>query len=112
MTFTIHKETIINILVWLICFGLSFAIQSFGLTDQGTAFLWLYCLAIGIPFIINLVKLFLTTNITVPLLFGGLCFVMYGVTLLIAWGATQLLDVNFAVAFQLITLGQVLTYKP
>lgn len=98
---------------WFIIFGLSFLVQSFGWTDQGTAFIWIHLggtgLLIALVIILCLVagsgigeKLGL--SIAIAIIYA----IMLGIVLLATWGATKLFPVDFAVAYQIMTFGQCL----
>lgn len=98
---------------WFIVFGLSFLVEKLGWADQGTAFIWLKLIemALLIVFII-LVCLFAGDSLGEKLGFSFVIAIIYaislGIVLFATWGATQLFDVDFAVAFQIMTFGQCL----
>ena len=98
---------------WFIVFGLSFLVQSWGWTDQGTAFLWMHLGGTVILLaLIFLLCLFAGDG------FGekvGLSFivaiigaVILGITLFATWGASKLFNVDFYVVYQIMTFGQCL----
>lgn len=98
---------------WFIIFGLSFLVQSWGWTNQGTAFLYLHlgcagfflavvfllCLVVGEGF---------GEKIGFSFIVAIVAAILMGVTLFATWGATQLFDVEFTVAYQIMTFGQCL----
>lgn len=99
--------------LWFICFVLSFLVEIFGWTEQGRAFLYLDCGALGM--IIALIVLLY--------LLGGsksleeikdsitqivICAIWVGIILFASWGATKLFDVDFFVAYQIMRFGQCL----
>lgn len=99
--------------LWFVCFGLSFLAQHIGWAEQGTAFVWIN---------IGATLLLIAVIIVIALIAGdgivekaGLSFLVaiftgigLGITLFATWGATQLFDVNFTVAYQIMTFGQCL----
>lgn len=98
---------------WFIIFGLSFLVQSWGWTDQGTAFLWIKLGGTGLLIaVIMLVCLVAGDGLGEKLGFSFILALVYGIilaiTLFATWGATQLFDVDFNVAFQIMTFGQCL----
>ncbi len=98
---------------WFIVFGLSFLVQHWGWTDQGTAFLWIHLsgtvllLALGL-----LISLIAGDGLIEKLGLSFLVVIMgaitLGVTLFATWGATKLFAVEFTVAYQIMTFGQCL----
>ena len=94
--------------LWFICFGLSFLVESWGWAEQGKAFMIIDLGATGLMIAIEI------------LIFGGdglgerlgtLAIVYAGLMVIIlfaTWGATQLFDVDYYVAFQIMTFGQCL----
>ena len=99
--------------LFFITFGLSFLVQSFGWTDQGTAFIFIDIgfVTLIIAFII-LICLFAGDGIGEKLGLSFLVAILYAVelaiTLFATWGATKLFPVDFAVAFQIMSFGQCL----
>ncbi len=99
--------------LWFICFGLSFLVESWGWAEQGKAFLYIDLGAVGLILILAiLILLFagdgLGERIGIPLV---IVFVYAGIVVVIlfaTWGATQLFDVDYYVAFQIMTFGQCL----
>ena len=102
---------------WFIIFGLSFLVSKvFGWTEQGKAFLYIH-LGIEVVIIIGLIILVIVaghqtgesavTNIVsvyMILVTAGLLAIILFAT----WGATKLFDVDFFVAYQIMTFGQCL----
>ena len=102
--------------LWFICFGLSFFVEFLGFAEQGKAFLFIN-LGANILIILVVIALLIISGIgnglTVP--FTGVSFLVVLVTaasiafiLFATWGATQLFDVDFYIAFQIMTFGQCL----
>lgn len=102
--------------VWFIVFGLSFLISDvFGWTEQGKAFLYIH---LGVSVILILIAMLIIvaglargsaveSNVA-PIL---LLFITVCVDLLATWGATKLFDVDFYVAYQIMTFGLCLSYE-
>ena len=99
--------------LWFVCFGLSFLIESWGLAEQGKAFLIIDLGATGLIIIVLvLICLFLGDGLLERIGVPVLALLVYvGVTLITlfaTWGATQLFDVDYFVAYQIMTFGQCL----
>ena len=97
--------------LWFICFGLSFLVESWGWAEQGKAFMIINLGATGLIIaIFILICLFdgdglgLGIPVVLSLVYAGEMVVILFAT----WGATQLFDVNYYVAFQIMTFGQCL----
>ena len=101
--------------LWFICFGLSFLVADvFGWTDQGKAFLYIH-LGTGIIIIaIIILVVFIAGGLTnsifegsaISLLAALVTFANLAIILFATWGATKLFEVNFYVAYQIMTFGQ------
>lgn len=98
---------------WFIVFGLSFLVQSWGWTTQGTAFLFIHLGGtVAILALILLLCLFAgdglgeKLGLSIVVVFIGA--VILGITLFATWGATKLFPVEFTVAYQIMTFGQCL----
>lgn len=102
--------------MWFICFGLSFLVQNLGWAEQGKAFLYIeigvYAL-IALGIIVLVVAAGLTTGFAAESL--GLSFLSalviiaaIAITLFATWGATKLFDIDFYIAYQIMTFGQCL----
>ena len=102
---------------WFIIFGLSFLVSDvFGWTEQGKAFLYIdlgasVVLIIGLAIVLIIaglvgreVALANTVSFVMVLMTAGLV----AITLFATWGATKLFDVDFYVAYQIMTFGQCL----
>ena len=99
---------------WFICFGLSFLVSDvFGWTDQGRAFMYIN-LGVSVAFIAIMVLVLLIAGIVVreKLATIGVSFllvivmaVVIAIELFATWGATKLFDVDFFVAYQIMTFG-------
>lgn len=103
--------------LWFICFGLSFLVSDvFGCTDQGRAFLYID-LGVNVIIILILVLILLFAGVVYreKLMATGISFIlllaevaMIAIVLFATWGATKLFDVDFFVAYQIMTFGQCL----
>ena len=102
---------------WFIVFGLSFLVSEvFEWTEQGKAFLYIN-LGIQVVIIIGLIIVLIVaghkaresavTN-TVSALMVLLTAGILAIILFATWGATKLFDVDFFVAYQIMTFGQCL----
>ena len=99
--------------LWFICFGLSFLVESFGWTEQGRAFLYIECGTIGVIIVLLVVVcLFGGSGALERLGFPMALLIIYavsvGIALFATWGATKLFDVDFFVAYQIMSFGQCL----
>ena len=92
--------------VWFTCFGLSFLVSDvFGWTEQGRAFL---VIDLGLGILVTLLIMatgsakreYGVTSLAVLITAGRLA-----INLLATWGATKLFDVDFFVAYQIMTFG-------
>lgn len=98
---------------WFICFGLSFLVERFGWTEQGKAFLYIRLAVSGLIIaVLILICLFggngLGERIGIPFATILIYALLVGIVLFATWGATQLFDINFYVAYQIMTFGQCL----
>ena len=95
--------------LWFICFGLSFLVSNvFGWTEQGKAFIFIYMGVSVVLFLaaaIRLLTLGANVSSSLVVLFTAIAL---AITLFATWGATKLFDVDFYVAYQLMTFGQCL----
>lgn len=100
---------------WFIMFGLSFALQNV-FADQGRAFF-----AINLGLTVCIIFALCATIIVMGISKGaeaeanGISFlivvvmaVVLGITIFATWGATKLFNVDFFVAYQIMTFGQCL----
>ena len=99
--------------LWFVCFGLSFLVESWGWAEQGKAFLYIDLGAVGLILILAiLILLFagdgLGERIGIPLIIVLVYAGIVVVILFATWAATQLFDVDYYVAFQIMTFGQCL----
>ena len=99
--------------LWFICFGLSFLVESWGWAEQGKAFMIIDLGATGLIIaILILICLFggdgLGERLGIPVVLALVYAGVMVVILFATWGATQLFDVNYYVAFQIMTFGQCL----
>ena len=98
---------------WFVFWGASILVQLMGVTDQGTAFV---CIHLSCTILVWIVGVVYVGYFKEALRFGKeiqtyvtIEAVLEVVARIIAtWGVTQLFDVNFAVAYQIITFGQCL----
>lgn len=102
--------------LFFITFGLSFLVQAWGWTDQGTAFLWIDIGATAIIFIfIILICLVagdgLGEKLGVSFLVALIYLILLGICLFATWGATKLFPVDFTTAFQIMSFGQCLCFN-
>lgn len=98
---------------WFIFFGLSFLVQSWGWANQGTAFLWIHLGGTGLILAVIFLLCLVAGNgfgekLGLSFIFAIIGAIILGVTLFATWGATQLFDVEFTVAYQIMTFGQCL----
>ena len=99
--------------LWFIAFGLSFLVRSWGWTSQGNAFLYIHLgSAVLLLAVTLLICLFAGEGLGekfgfsfIVVIFGA---AILGVDLFATWGATQLFNVEFTVAYQIMTFGQCL----
>lgn len=102
--------------LWFICFGLSFLVQSWGWAEQGKAFLYID-LGVGVLIVVALIAIVIIAGLADGFAAeaGGISFLTVLITagiiaiiLFATWGATKLFDVDFYVAYQIMTFGQCL----
>lgn len=106
----------IQIVSWFIYFGLSFLVQRWGWTEQGKAFLYIYtAVSIIILIAINASVLVVGKAYRIPrkdsrkfLNANLIAVALYASALLASWGATKIFNIDYYVAFQLLTLGSCL----
>lgn len=100
--------------LWFVCFGLSFLVESWGLTEQGKAFFYIH-LGVGILIILALIAIVVIVGIAERCVAeaNGISFIAVLITaaslalvLFATWGATKLFNVDFYVAYQIMTFGQ------
>lgn len=98
--------------LWIIFFGLSFLVESWGWTEQGKAFMYIH---FGASILIALIVLGIEDGCAAEA--NGISFLailvtvtvgVIAITLFATWGATKLFNVDFYVAFQIMTFGQCL----
>ena len=102
---------------WFVVFGLSFLVSDvFHWTEQGKAFLYIN-LGGGAVIILGMVVVLLIGGLvtreaaaanTISFLLVLITAVIFAITLFATWGATKLFDVDFYVAYQIMTFGQCL----
>lgn len=97
--------------LWFICFGLSFLVESFGWTEQGRAFLYIELGSVGLIIaVLVLICLFGGTGalekLGLSFILGIIYAIMIGIALFATWGTTKLFDVDFFVAYQIMSFGQ------
>ena len=96
--------------LWFICFGLSFLVESFGWTEQGKAFLYIelgtFGLIIGVLVLLSLLLGYgAIERLGIPIVLVISYAVCVGIALFATWGATKLFDVDFFVAYQIMSFG-------
>ena len=100
--------------LWFICFGLSFLVESIGWAEQGKAFLFIDLGATGLIIAYLILGCIfagdsLEKQIVIPVIAK---VVVYGAVIAIilfaTWGATKLFNVDYYVAFQIMSFGQCL----
>ncbi len=99
--------------LFFVTFGLSFLIESLGWTDQGRAFLCIDLISEAAVFLlIVLVLLFAGNSFAKKIGWSSLTILIFAastaVGLFATWGATKLFNVDFFVAYQIMSFGQVL----
>lgn len=99
--------------LWFIYFGLSFLVESIGWAEQGKAFLFIDLGVLGLLIaFLSLVMIFLGDDLGERIGIPLIATVVYGVKIAIilfaTWGATKLFNVDYYVAFQIMTFGQCL----
>ncbi len=102
-----------NFALWFIYFGLSFLVESFGWAEQGKAFMFIDLGATGLIIALCiLVFIFAGDDLGEQIGIPVIAVVIYGVIIAIilfaTWGATKLFNVDYYVAFQIMTFGQCL----
>ncbi|MBR4111004.1 MAG: hypothetical protein IKK43_04895 [Clostridia bacterium] len=97
---------------WFVAFGISYLIQALGWADQGTAFVWLHFgfRALFVVFMI-LFGGWIISQVTHPVIAFPAVLIMLGeaaVPLLATWAATAIFNIEFGIAYQIMTFGQCL----
>lgn len=104
-------------IIWFICFGLSFLVSNvFGWTEQGRAFIYIYLGGSIISILGSIVFLVIAgfANRCAAEVSGSsfliilIIAVEVAIVLFATWGATKLFDIDFFVAYQIMTFGQCL----
>ncbi|MBO5116705.1 MAG: hypothetical protein J6C25_04270 [Treponema sp.] len=102
--------------LWFICFGLSFLVESWGWTEQGKAFMYIN-LGTSILIVLIVLAILVIAGIAdgCAAEANGISFLAIlvtigalAITLFATWGATKLFNVDFYVAYQIMTFGQCL----
>ena len=102
---------------WFIVFGLSFLVSNlFGWTEQGKAFFYIHLGArVVVILILNVILIIAGLATGSAAKAGGVSFsaiiltaTAMAIALFATWGATKLFDVDFFVAYQIMTFGQCL----
>lgn len=97
--------------LFFVTFGLSFLVESLGWTDQGRAFLYIDLILVMLELLLALMivlfdsfaKKIKCSLLTILIFVAGTA-----VSLFATWGATKLFNVDFFVAYQIMSFGQVL----
>ena len=98
---------------WFVVFGASMLVQLMGLTDQGTTFV---CIHLSCTVLVWILGFWYVGYFKDALRFGKEiqtyvtieAVLEVGFRIIATWGVTKLFDVNFAVAYQIMTFGQCL----
>lgn len=99
--------------LWFIFFGLSFLVESWGWAEQGKAFMYID-LGYRALFIVAIICIAifagngLGERLGIPLIVAIGYAAIVAVILFATWGATKLFNVDYYVAFQIMTFGQCL----
>ena len=96
---------------WLVVFGLSFLVRNFGWTEQGKAFLYIYLGAAALIAVILLIIYHSALGWAASIFLILVTILSMALSLVASWGATKLFDVDFYVAYQIMTFGQCLVYS-
>lgn len=107
-----------NLVTWLICFGLSFAVASFGWAERGEAFMYIYLGAMLLLWLGRAIVYCLTSGKSWKfiLVLVAMLILIFAAEVLLAMGGTwivnKLFDVDFYVAYQIITFVMCFCNKP
>lgn len=101
--------------IWFACFGLSFLIESAGGPKQEKAFLSIYLVVIGLFIaLLSLVFIFVEDGLGERIRNLLIVTAVYGaeiaIILIATWGTTKLFNVDYYVAFQIMTFGNCLCF--
>lgn len=104
---------ILSFVKWFVVFGLSFLVADWGWTEQGKAFLYIDLGIVGFFVLIIIVILLVLGDgagqkIGLSLASIVIFMVEIAIALFATWGATKLFDVDFYVAYQIMSFGQCL----
>ncbi len=99
-----------NFVKWFVIFGVSFLLQILTGIEQGKAFCMIFLALLALKLLIAIIGASSITGKTgkvtkIAILLGA---VAVGIILVSTWGATKLFNVDFYVAFQIMTFGQCL----
>ncbi len=100
-----------RLITWLVCFGLSFVVQSLGWAEQGKAFIWMHMGAMVLVAVSVAILFALTLRESFVILIGSALMtgLMSVISLLLpiglAWVGSKLFDVDFYVVYQIMSLG-------
>ena len=109
----LFMKSVFNFFWWFVAFGLSFLVASLGWTEQGKAFLFIELGGtILITLVLILLLLILSNSIfeKIGITFLSIFVIPFEIALalLATWVATKLFDVDFFVAYQIMSFGQCL----
>lgn len=104
-----------KLLYWFIVFGLSFLFKGLFGWEQGKTFFWIY-LGASIILYIALFIIYGTASTLLGNFFGIgqsiwaiiLLIIGFGLVIFFTWVATKLFDIDFFVAYQVMSFGQCL----
>lgn len=106
---------LVKFAIWFACLDLSFLLESVGGPKQEKAFLSIYLVIIGLFIaLLNLVFIFvgdgLGERIGIPLIATVIYGAEIAIILFATWGTTKLFNVDYYVAFQIMTFGKCLCF--
>lgn len=100
---------------WFIIFGLSFLVSDvFDWAEQGKAFFYIDIGIVAVMILIGIIIVMITDNADAGVVAGASFLTLLitagvvAIILLATWGATKLFDVEFFVAYQIMTFGKCL----
>ena len=99
---------------WFAVWGISWILSMiWGIANQGNIFVWLHIGSILMYYFLLMIMSLIVggkgEKLQFPFLQPSIVVLLIIVGLLISWGASQLYEVNFALAYQLVSLGQSMT---
>ncbi len=101
----ITKENLLCVVIWLISFNLSIVLQSFGIANQGIAFILIYCVLTVIRLLTIVLRLYAVTGILMASFLGFFFAVVYGIIFLLSWVLSIVFQIEYSIIFQVLSLG-------